>query len=43
MLVKDYCRMGYRRVLVYMAVLGVLEGLRPYISMILMGALLDAV
>lgn len=42
-LVKDYCRAGYRKVVVGAVGMSLLDGIRPLITTVLLGYLLDAV
>lgn len=42
-LIKDCCKMGETRTIVCMVTTCILEGIRPYIALILMGRLLDLV
>lgn len=42
-LIKDYCRAGYRKVVVGAVGMSLLEGIRPLITTVLLGYLLDAV
>lgn len=43
LLVRDYCRAGYRKVVVGAIGMSLLDGIRPFITTVLLGYLLDAV
>lgn len=43
LLIKDYCRAGYGKVVVGAVGLSLLDGIRPFITTVLLGYLLDAV
>ena len=42
-LIRDYCRAGYRKVVLCAAGISLLDGVRPFITTVLLGYLLDAV
>ena len=42
-LIRDYCKAGYRKVVLSAVGLSLLDGIRPFITTVLLGFLLDAV
>ena len=42
-LIRDYCKLGETKTIICLVVTCILEGIRPYVSLLLMGKLLDLV
>ena len=42
-LIRDCCKLGETKTIICMVITSILEGVRPYISLLLMGRLLDMV